>query len=100
MFHELAAYRDYVSSEPLAFWRSTSGFEVDFVMGDHTAIEVKAKANVASQDLKSLLALAEEKRFRSLLCVSLEARPRSVGAVSVLPFGDFLRALWRGKFRG
>jgi predicted AAA+ superfamily ATPase len=100
VFHELAAYRDYVSSEPLAFWRSTSGFEVDFVMGDHTAIEVKAKANVASQDLKSLLALAEEKRFRSLLCVSLEARPRSVGAVSVLPFGDFLRALWRGKFRG
>jgi len=41
--HELTCYRDYVSDEPLSYWRSTSGFEVDFIIGDHTAIEVKAK---------------------------------------------------------
>ena len=94
VFNELLAYRDYVSGEPLSYWRSTSGFEVDFVIGDHTAIEVKAKANVSTQDLKSLHALAEERKFRSLICVSLEPRARKVGAVSILPVGEFLSALW------
>ena len=59
--HELVSYRDYVSGEPLGHWRSTSGFEVDFIVGDHTAVEVKARENVSRQDLKSLRALAEEK---------------------------------------
>ena len=98
VFHELAAYRDYVSGEPLAYWRSTSGFEVDFVIGDHTAVEVKAKENVSARDLKSLLALAEERKFRSLVCVCLEGRPRKVGPVSILPCREFLHGLWEGRF--
>jgi len=100
VFHELLAHRDYVSGAPLSYWRSTSGFEVDFVIGDHTAIEVKAARNVAQQDLKSLLALAEEQKFKSLVCVSLEARKRKVGAVSILPYQEFLRMLWENEFSG
>src|SRR5882724_1533086 len=38
LVHELVVYRDYVSGEPLNYWRSTSGFEVDFILGDHTGI--------------------------------------------------------------
>jgi len=98
--HELAAHRDYTSGDPLAYWRSTSGFEVDFVIGDHTAVEVKAKANVSNRDLAALLAIAEEHRFRRLICVSLEARARRVGPVSILPCVEFLEALWQGRFRG
>src|SRR5438093_131063 len=52
VFHELKSHSDYRSSEMLSYWRSTSGFEVDFIMGDHTAIEVKAKENISTQDLK------------------------------------------------
>jgi uncharacterized protein len=81
VFNELLAHRDYVSGEPLAYWRSTSGFEVDFLIGDHTAIEVKAKANVSSHDIRSLAALAEEHEFRSLVCVSLESRAQSRGGI-------------------
>jgi predicted AAA+ superfamily ATPase len=44
LLHELVSCRDYVSGEPVSYWRSTSGFEVDFILGDHTAVEVKAKA--------------------------------------------------------
>jgi len=79
--HELVCYRDYVSGEPLAYWRSTSGLEVDFLIGDHTAIEIKVAANVWERDLESLHALAEERRLKHLLCVSLEPRPRRVGGV-------------------
>ncbi len=96
--HEILSYSDYLSGEPLTYWRSTSGFEVDFIIGDHTAVEVKAKENVASQDLKPLTALAEEKKLKRYLCVSLEPRPRKFGGVIVLPFSEFLVRLWNGEY--
>ena len=99
VMHELRSYRDYVSGEPISFWRSTSGFEVDFILGDHTAIEVKAGANLSPQDLKPLVALAEEKKLKRYLCVSLEPRPRHLLGVTVLPYRTFLDALWDGEYR-
>ena len=90
------SYRDYGAGEPLAYWRSTSGFEVDFVIGDHTAVELKAKANVSSADLRGLRAIAEEGRLKRYLCVSQESRPRRVGNVEILPVGIFLERLWAG----
>jgi predicted AAA+ superfamily ATPase len=96
--HELRAYSDYQSGDPLAFWRSASGYEVDFVIGDHTAVEVKAKQNVGPQDLRSLSALAEEKKLKRYICVSLEPSKRTVGSIQVLPYQDFLDALWGGEF--
>lgn len=97
--HELTCHRDYVSGEPLAYWRSTSGFEVDFVIGNHTAVEVKAMPSVSPQDLRSLRALAEERKRRRYLCASLEARPRRVEGIDVLPLATFLEALWSGEYR-
>lgn len=98
ILHELICYRDYMGGEPLSYWRSTSGFEVDFIIGNHTAIEVKAKENLSPAELKPLRALAEEKRLKRFLCVSLEPRRREIGDVTVLPYKDFLELLWRGKF--
>jgi len=71
-----------------------SGFEVDFILGDHTAIELKASENVGPNDLKSLKALAEERKLKRYLCVSLEARRRRVGDVIILPLHEFLKELW------
>jgi predicted AAA+ superfamily ATPase len=98
IMHELVCHRDYVSGESLAFWRSASGYEVDFIVGDHTAIEVKAKKNVSPADLRSLRALAEEGIMRRYLCVSLEPRTRHVNGVSILPYARFLEALWGGEY--
>ena len=98
LMHELVAYRDYISGEPLRYWRSTSGFEVDFILGDHTAIEVKAKDTVSPQDVKSLRALAEERKLKRYVCVSLEARPRRVDGLALVPVREFLDALWSGEY--
>jgi predicted AAA+ superfamily ATPase len=98
VLHELICYRDYVSDEPLSYWRSTSGFEVDFIIGDHTAIEVKGKENVTPYDLKSLNALAEEKKLKRFLCVSLDPRRRQVGDVTILPYKEFLDLLWSSEY--
>lgn len=98
LFHELVSYRDYISGEPLTYWRSTSGFEVDFIIGDHTAVEVKAKKNVSLQDVKSLRALAEEKKLKRYLCVSLENRTRQLEGITVLPIQEFLSMLWNEEY--
>jgi predicted AAA+ superfamily ATPase len=98
MILELASYRDYASGETLSYWRSTSGFEVDFIIGDHMAVEVKAKENLSLHDVKSLRALAEEKKLKRYLCVSLEPRTRRFQGVTVLPFREFLEALWNGEY--
>ncbi len=97
--HELICYRDYVSADPITYWRSASGFEVDFILGDHTAVEVKATEHVAPQHLRSLRALDEERRLKRLLCVSLERARRQVDEVVVVPYRLFLDALWNGEFR-
>jgi predicted AAA+ superfamily ATPase len=97
LMHELTAYSDYRSGEPLYYWRSTSGFEVDFIIGDHTAVEVKAKTNVSIRDLRSLRALAEENELQRYICVSLEPRSRVVEGVEVLPYATFLARLWAGE---
>ncbi len=99
IMHELMCYKDYQSGESLHYWRSTSGFEVDFLIGDHTGVELKAKPSVSPQDLKSLQALAEEKVLKRLICVSLETRPRRVGNLLLLPWKHFLDALWSGEYR-
>lgn len=98
LMHELVSYSDYVSGEPLSYWRSTSGFEVDFILGDHTAIEVKAKENLSTQDLKPLRALAEEKKLKRYLCVSLEPRRRNLENLTILPLREFLDSLWSRKY--
>lgn len=97
--HELFCYRDYISDEPVAHWRSSSGFEVDFILGGHTAIEVKAKQAIGGHDLRSLHALKEEAVAKRYLCVCLENRPRHVEGIEVLPLSRFLHSLWEGEFR-
>jgi len=99
LMHELLSYSDYLSWEPLSYWRSTSGFEVDFILGDHTAIEVKATENLSVQDLRPLRALAEEKRLKRYLYVTLEPRSRKLEGITALPYREFLDALWSGEYR-
>ncbi|MBI5739457.1 MAG: ATP-binding protein [Nitrospirae bacterium] len=98
ILHELVSYSDYKSGEPVSYWRSSSGFEVDFIIGDHTAVEVKAKENISPADLKSLFALAEEKKLKNYLCVCLEPRVRKQGVAHILPFREFLDGLWDGNY--
>lgn len=98
LMHELTCHRDYCGGEPLSFWRSQSGYEVDFVIGESAAVEAKAKPNVNDADLRSLRALAEEKKLKHYLCVSLDRRRRSIGNISILPLYEFLDELWGGKY--
>jgi predicted AAA+ superfamily ATPase len=94
LMHELKSFSDHISGEQLSYWRSTSGFEVDFIIGDHTAVEVKAKKNISLNDIKPLCMLAEEGKLKRYICVSLEPRRRKIGEIEILPYNEFLDSLW------
>lgn len=96
--HELAAYSDYRSGEPLHHWRTTSGLEVDFIVGDHTAVEVKATSSVSAQDLRALRALRDESNMSRYICVCMETRARVVDGITILPYTQFLDELWSDAY--
>ena len=96
IFLECRAWLSYRRLDwPLTFWRSQSKLEVDFVLGDHIAIEVKASERVTDRMMKGLRALHEEAPLDRKIIVSHEPKPwRSDDGVEVLPVEDFLRGLW------
>ncbi len=98
LFHELKAFVDYQSSGNLSYWRSTSGFEVDFILNDATAIEVKGSRMIGPHDLKGLKALQQEKKVSQYLLVCLEEHKRTVEGIQILPWREFLKRLWQGEF--
>lgn len=94
IFHELRTFVDYNQIEEFHYWRSTSGFEVDFILADEIAIEVKASKNIAGQDLKNLKALREERKLKDYLLVCCEKEPRLVDGIKIMPWRMFLQELW------
>lgn len=96
ILQEITAYCSYQLLDPPGYWRSKSGFEVDFVFGD-VAVEVKAKTNIGSRDLRGLNALREEGITKRHLLVCMEPRPRFVDGIEVTPWQAFLDALWQGR---
>ena len=96
--HELKAFSDYQGIGDLYYWRSKSGYEVDFILNDRIAIEIKAKPFIQPSDLKGLRALREENQLEHYLVVSLETHPRIVDGIGILPWMDFLNRLWQSDF--
>ncbi len=96
VFLELRAWLDYRRrDDPLTYWRSQSQLDVDFLVDDAVAIEVKAKSRVSLRDCKGLLALAEEIPLRRKLVVCHEPRRRREdNGVEIVPVREFLSALW------
>ena len=73
---ELKAWHDYNRlRDSLCYWRTENGTEVDFVIGDEIAIEVKATRNPTSHNLSGLRKIGEEKDFRYRILVCRETAP-------------------------
>ena len=95
VFLELRAWIDYRQPRtPLAWWRSRSGYEVDFILDDRVAIEVKSTRRVQQKHLRGLRALAEEHLVERSIVVCREDRPRVEHGIEIRPLESFLAALW------
>ena len=95
IYHELRAYADYNNLvDALFYWRSSSGHEVDFILNDILAVEIKSKSNITSKDLKGIRALMEEKKLKYYVVVSQVPFPLNEAGIEILPWKIFLDKLW------
>jgi len=96
---ELRAFLAYQFIDlPLQYWRSTSHFEVDFIIGDQLAIEVKGADLVTDKHLKGIRALKEEGLIQTHAVISLDPHERlTEDGISIWPWEVFLKKLWLGE---
>ena len=95
MLMELRAHHAYAgrgNGLPVSYWRTASGIEVDFILGDaEIAIEVKVSDRPTADHLKGLRAWREEhpKSRCILVCRAPRARQAEDG-IEILPWQEFL----------
>jgi uncharacterized protein len=95
---EFRAYLLYERSpHALQYWRSTSGFEVDCVIGKEGAFEFKSTDLAQNRHLKGLQALKEEKIIKNYALISQDPQKRIVDGITIYPWHEFLSDLWNRK---
>jgi len=100
LLEEVRAYLSYKERHlPMSFWRTSTGLEVDLIVGDmELAVEFKAVPLVDERHTKGLRALRDEHRPGRAVVVSLDPTPRRLpGGIDVLPWRIFCRMLWDGE---
>lgn len=96
---ELRAYLSYKRIKmDLTFWRTHNQDEVDFVVGDEIAIEVKATNKIHDKHLKGVRLLKEEKIIKNFIVVSFDEMERqTTDGIRILHWHSFLTQLWNSE---
>jgi len=95
---EVLAHSSYSGfNYPVTYWRTASQLEVDLVLDEKTAIEIKSTERVTEKHLKGLKAFKSEHTCDCIL-VSRDPEPRKTSDnILILPWQDFLNRLWANK---
>jgi predicted AAA+ superfamily ATPase len=93
---EIIAYRSYLNLDfDITYWRTKSGLEVDFIIGDgEIAIEVKGTSRLDSSVLSGIRTFQEEMHPRKCIVVCNESSERKIGEIHIMPYRNFLTNLW------
>jgi uncharacterized protein len=96
---EILAHRTYRKlGYDVNFWRTKSGLEVDFILGQgEVAIQVKGTSRIDHTNLRPLKAFIQEHRPARALVICNERTPRLHENIRILPWRDFLQMLWNGE---
>jgi predicted AAA+ superfamily ATPase len=100
ILNEVRAYLEYSRRDtPITYWRTSSGFEVDLIVGNmDLAIECKSGREVRTDDMRGLRALIEEYSPKRAVIVSRTEKPRTTDdGIEILPWRDFCENLWNGR---
>lgn len=96
---EIWAYNSYREVDfDINFWRTKSGLEVDFILGNgEIAIEVKGSTRVDKKDLYPLMVFLKEFPAAKGYVVCNEKTERIYEQIRIIPYRKFLSELWEGK---
>jgi len=95
---EISAYNSYRElGFNINFWRTKSGLEVDFVLGDGAvALEIKGSSSIQNRDLTALKRFSEDYSPQFSIIVCNEREERISGKIKIMPWKEFLKKLWNG----
>ncbi|NDC39616.1 MAG: ATP-binding protein, partial [Proteobacteria bacterium] len=96
VLNEVRAYLSYNQLDlPIAFWRTSSGIEVDLLIGEKVAVEIKATRRAIIDDMRGLVALAEDlPHLRRILVCNEPTQRKLDNGIEIIPVEDFLVQLW------
>jgi len=98
IIQEIRAYLSYQRIiTKMCYWRSKS-YEVDLLIGDRVAIEIKFSKNIKDEFFKGLRALKEEKIFKNYYVVGrFNTSGRTDDGIEYMNYKDFMKLLWSGE---
>lgn len=83
----------------LTFWRTRNQDEVDLVIGDHTAVEVKSAMKASERFLGGLKKISEEQTWKHRILVSNDPiSARHPSGIQILHWETFFQHLWEGRY--
>lgn len=92
---EIRAYLHYYNKKhDLCFWQTQEQQEVDFVIGNQLAIEVKSTDRVTDKHLKSLKLFREENLCKNFCIVAFDKSLHELNGIRVYYWLDFITKLW------
>jgi uncharacterized protein len=97
---EILSYRRYRAPDlDVRYWRTSTGLEVDFILGDMAvAIEVKGSGRIHDGSLHGLRAVVDDAPHIRRLVVCLEKEKRRLDdGIEVLPWRQFIEQLHAGQ---
>lgn len=95
---EIRAWIDYCRlNKQLSYWCSKHGAEVDFIIGDDIAIEVKTTNKIQDKHLKNLNFLSEEGICKKYFIISFDNINRKKGNIRIIHWQKFLDIMWNNE---
>jgi len=100
ILNEIRAYSSYRQRRwDLSFWRTEHAVEVDLIINDHIAIEIKSTVNITAKMKRGLEIIASEASWNMRIMVSHDPIKRcDENGIHMIPYPDFLETLWSGGF--
>ncbi|MCX6129039.1 MAG: ATP-binding protein, partial [Proteobacteria bacterium] len=99
LIQEVRAYQSYFRRRwELRYWRTSQGEEVDLIVDDSMAIEIKATQKVGIKDLRGLLKIRDEADWKHLILVSQDPLDHVLEGITCLNWQSFLHRLWTHSY--
>ena len=100
VINEVRAYVSYNRLRAdLTFWRTQNQDEVDLVVGDHTAIEIKSAKRLSERFLNGLVKIRDEHSWKNRILVSNDPlNAKHASGILLLHWETFFRNLWDGRY--
>jgi predicted AAA+ superfamily ATPase len=97
IIQEVRAYLSYTRKlDKLTYWKSKP-YEVDLIIGNKAAVEIKFSKSVKDEFFDGLVALKEEKLIKKFFLVGRFTSEGNNDGIAYINYAQFLKKLWAGE---